>query len=223
MTGRGDVAAQETEAAKVAAAGASDPLVVRAQARVGSTLREKWRLDVLLGVGGMAAVYAATHRNGSRVAVKILHPGMSTNAFVRERFMWEGYAANAVGHEGAVKVIDDDEAEDGSLFLVTELLDGETLEERRVRMGGRLVQQEVLLVADHVLDVRVAAHAKGIVHRDLKPENVFLTRTGQIKVLDFGLARLRQLSTSTNLTEAGGMVGTPAYMAPEHARGLSEE
>jgi serine/threonine-protein kinase len=198
-------------------------LVVRAQARVGSTLRDKWRLDVLLGVGGMAAVYAATHRNGSRAAVKILHPGMSTNAFVRERFMWEGYAANAVGHEGAVKVIDDDEAEDGSLFLVTELLDGETLEERRVRMGGRLAQQEVLLVADHVLDVLGAAHAKGIVHRDLKPENVFLTRSGQLKVLDFGLARLRQLSTSTNLTDAGGMVGTPAYMAPEHARGLSEE
>jgi hypothetical protein len=206
-----------------ASAGASDPLVARAQARVGVTLRDKWRLDVLLGVGGMAAVYAATHRNGSRVAVKILHPGMSTNSFVRERFMWEGYAANAVGHEGAVKVIDDDEAEDGSLYLVTELLDGETLEERRMRSGGRLSQQEVLLVADQVLDVLVAAHAKGIVHRDLKPENVFLTRAGQIKVLDFGLARLRELSTSTNLTQGGGMVGTPAYMAPEHARGQSEE
>jgi serine/threonine protein kinase len=223
MADRGDVAGQEEGAVRSTSAGASDPLVARAQARVGTTLRDKWRLDVLLGVGGMAAVYAATHRNGSRVAVKILHPGMSTNAFVRERFMWEGYAANAVGHDGAVKVIDDDEAEDGSLYLVTELLDGETLEERRMRSGGRLMQQEVLLVADQVLDVLVAAHAKGIVHRDLKPENVFLTRTGQIKVLDFGLARLRELSTSTNLTQDGGMVGTPAYMAPEHARGQSEE
>ncbi len=223
MADRGDVAGQEEGAVRSTSAGASDPLVARAQARVGSTLRDKWRLDVLLGVGGMAAVYAATHRNGSRVAVKILHPGMSTNAFVRERFMWEGYAANAVGHDGAVKVIDDDEAEDGSLYLVTELLDGETLEERRMRSGGRLMQQEVLLVADQILDVLVAAHAKGIVHRDLKPENVFLTRAGQIKVLDFGLARLRELSTSTNLTQGGGMVGTPAYMAPEHARGQSEE
>ncbi len=223
MADRGEVAEQEEGAVRGTSASASDPLVARAQARVGSTLRDKWRLDVLLGVGGMAAVYAATHRNGSRVAVKILHPGMSTNAFVRERFMWEGYAANAVGHEGAVKVIDDDEAEDGSLYLVTELLDGETLEERRMRSGGRLTQQEVLLVIDQVLDVLVAAHAKGIVHRDLKPENVFLTRAGQIKVLDFGLARLRELSTSTNLTQGGGMVGTPAYMAPEHARGQSEE
>src|SRR5271154_4956088 len=139
MADRGEVAGQEEGAVMATSAGASDPLVARARERVGTTLRDKWRLDVLLGVGGMAAVYAATHRNGSRAAVKILHPGMSTNAFVRERFMWEGYAANAVGHEGAVKVIDDDEAEDGSLFLVTELLDGETLEERRVRMGGRLV------------------------------------------------------------------------------------
>src|SRR5271155_3614740 len=89
----------------------------RARERVGTTLRDKWRLDVLLGVGGMAAVYAATHRNGSRAAVKVLHPGMSSHPFVRPRFLREGRLANAVGHEGAVKVIDDDEAEDGSLFL----------------------------------------------------------------------------------------------------------
>jgi eukaryotic-like serine/threonine-protein kinase len=198
-----------------------DPLVVRARGRVGQTLRGKWRLDVLLGVGGMAAVYAATHRNGGRMAVKILHPELSTSAEVRSRFTREGHAANAVGHEGAVKVVDDDVAEDGSLYLVTELLDGETLEDRRLRSDGRLAEDEVLSVADQLLDVLAAAHAKGIVHRDLKPENVFLTRAGQVKVLDFGIARLRELSTtSSTATQTGSAMGTPAYMSPEQARGL---
>jgi serine/threonine-protein kinase len=200
-----------------------DPVVVRAKGRVGQVLKEKWRLDVLLGVGGMAAVYAATHRNGSRVAVKILHSELSVNPQVRERFLREGYAANAVGHDGAVKVSDDDVAEDGSLFLVTELLDGETLEDRRTRAGGRLGEDETLSIADQVLDVLVAAHAKGVIHRDLKPENVFLTRDGRAKVLDFGIARLRELSTVSRATKTGTSMGTPAFMAPEQARGLWEE
>src|SRR6202044_2927349 len=113
----------------------------------------KWRLDTLLGVGGMAAVYAATHRNGSRAAVKLLHAELSINPHVRTRFLREGYVANTVGHDGAVKVIDDDVAEDGSLFLVSELLDGETLEERRLRMGGHLTQDEVLSIVDHLFAV----------------------------------------------------------------------
>jgi serine/threonine-protein kinase len=202
---------------------ALDPLFLRAQLRVGTTLRRKWRLDVLLGIGGMATVYAATHRNGSRAAVKILHPELSLHAQLRSRFLREGYLANAVGHDGAVKVIDDDVAEDGSLFLVTELLDGETLEDRRARFGGSLPEQEVLLIADQLLDVLAAAHSRGIVHRDLKPENVFLTRAGQVKVLDFGIARLRELTTSSTATKSGVMLGTPAYMSPEQARGLWDE
>jgi serine/threonine-protein kinase len=200
-----------------------DPLVVRARQRIGQVLREKWRLDVLLGVGGMAAVYAATHRNGSRAAVKILHPELSTSVEIRTRFTREGHAANAVGHDGAVKVIDDDTAEDGSLYLVTELLDGETLEDRRERSGGRLREDEVLSVADQLLDVLAAAHAKGVVHRDIKPANIFLTRSGQLKVLDFGIAHLRELSTGTMATKAGSAMGTPAFMSPEQARGLWSE
>ncbi|MGO8993345.1 MAG: serine/threonine-protein kinase [Polyangiaceae bacterium] len=203
-----------------------DPHVMRARARVGSVLHRKWRLDVLLGVGGMAAVYAATHRNGSRAAVKILHPELSIDPDLLSRFLREGYVANSVGHDGAVKVIDDDLNDDGSAFLVMELLDGETLEERRVRRGGRLSEDEVLSVADQLLGVLHAAHAKGIVHRDIKPENLFLTRSGQVKVLDFGIARLRELSSKgagSAKTRGGSSMGTPDYMAPEQARGLWDQ
>jgi serine/threonine-protein kinase len=200
-----------------------DSQVLRAQRRVGSTVRDKWLLDRLLGVGGMASVYAATHRNGSRAAVKILHPEISTNAAACERFMWEGHVANAVRHDGVVKVIDDDIDEDGTLYLVAELLDGETLEERRLRHGGRISEEECLLVSDQLLGVLVAAHAAEIVHRNIKPDNVFLTREGQVKLLDFGIARLRESSASKHITPVGTALGTPAYMAPEQARGLSDE
>ena len=200
-----------------------DPTLDRAKARVGTTLREKWHLDVLLGVGGMAAVYAATHRNGKRAAVKVLHPMLSLDANVRGRFIREGHVANRVGHPGAVSVIDDDTAEDGSTFLVMDLLDGETLAERVERFGGRLDPAEVLSVMDQLLDVLVAAHGQGIIHRDIKPENIFVTRSGQVKVLDFGIARLRELSTASTATQQGSMMGTPAYMPPEQARGLWDQ
>ena len=199
------------------------PTHVLARMRLGSVLHGKWRLDALLGIGGMATVYAATHRNGSRAAVKILHNTLATDADIARRFVREGLAANAVGHEGAVKVIDDDVAEDGSVFLVTELLEGETLEERRARLGGVLTVPEVLSAIDPVLDVLAAAHAKGIVHRDLKPENLFFTHAATIKVLDFGIARLLDLPAGEAITRTGVTLGTPAFMAPEQARGISEE
>ncbi|MEB2324780.1 MAG: serine/threonine-protein kinase, partial [Sorangiineae bacterium] len=200
-----------------------DPTQLRARHRVGTTLRDKWRLDALLGVGGMAAVYAGTHRNGSRGALKLLHAELSVDPHVRARFLKEGYAANKVEHPGVVRVLDDDVTEDGSLFMVMELLDGESLEARRERLGGRLTSEEVLSIADQLLDVLAAAHDRGIIHRDIKPENVFLTRDGTIKVLDFGIARLRELSTPSQATRSGSTMGTPAFMSPEHARGLWDE
>lgn len=200
-----------------------DETLAFARARVGSTLNYKWHLDRLLGVGGMAAVYEATHRNRKRAAIKLLHPEFSMNAAVRDRFLREGYVANSVGHAGAVSVDDDDVAEDGCAFLVMELLDGETLDARWERKGKRLAPEEVLSLVDQVLSTLHAAHAAGIVHRDLKPENLFLTRAGTVKVLDFGIARVRELSQSASKTQTGSMMGTPAFMPPEQARGRWDE
>jgi serine/threonine-protein kinase len=197
-----------------------DDLLDRAKARVGTVLNGKWRLDDVLGIGGMASVYAATHRNQKRVAIKMLHPEVSIDQQVTTRFTREGYVANTVGHPGAVSVLDDDVTEDGAAFLVMELLEGETLDHRWEK-GGTLTPAEVLGIADQVLDVLVAAHAKGILHRDLKPENLFLTRSGQVKVLDFGIARVRELTAgqTAGSTRSGSLLGTPAFMAPEQARG----
>ena len=195
--------------------------MTRAEARVGTLLNGRWHLDKLVGVGGMAAVYAATHRNTKRVAVKILHPEISADDNARQRFLREGYAANQVGHRGAVSADDDGLTEDGVAFLVMELLEGETIEERSARHGGTLAGREVLALMDQVLATLEAAHAKGIVHRDLKPENLFLTREGVVKVLDFGIARLEQSAKSPSQTQ--GIMGTPSFMAPEQARGRWEE
>jgi len=195
----------------------------RAEARIGSVIKDKWRLDKLLGVGGMACVYSATHRNKKRAAVKMLHREYSTDSAIRERFLREGYLANSVGHRGVVTVDDDDIAEDGAAFIVMELLDGETLEQRWRRKEHRLPVEEVLAVADQVLDALAAAHAQGIIHRDLKPENLFLTRDGVVKLLDFGIGRLKELKGVPTTTLSGAAMGTPAFMAPEQARGRWDE
>ncbi|TKD10126.1 protein kinase domain-containing protein [Polyangium fumosum] len=193
----------------------------RAEARIGTLLKGKWRLDMLLGVGGMAAVYAATHRNKNRAAVKVLHPDLAAEPAIRARFHHEGYAANAVGHPCVVRILDDDETDDGLAFLVMELLEGETYDRIAQRCGGRLPTPEVLTLALAVLDVLVAAHEKRILHRDLKPENIFLTQTGAIKVLDFGLARALEAAVEQGriMTSFGTTMGTPGFMPPEQARG----
>jgi eukaryotic-like serine/threonine-protein kinase len=193
------------------------------EARVCQTFNGKWHVDRLLDVGGMGAVYEVTHRNGRRAAIKVLHTRFARDPEVRRRFLREGYVANKIGHPGAVAILDDDTAEDGSPYLVMELLEGESLAGWLQRAGGRLPVNEVLAVAGQVLEVLEAAHGNGIVHRDLKPANIFVTKEGHAKLLDFGLARIRDGALSLIPTAQGVVMGTAGYMAPEQARGTPDQ
>jgi serine/threonine protein kinase len=171
----------------------------------------------------MASVYAATHRNGSRVAVKMLHGPLSLDPDIRRRFLREGYVANKVNHRGAVQVIDDEEDEDGSAFLVMELLRGESLDVAWERSLRRMTLPDVLAIVHELLDTLGSAHKSGIVHRDIKPANLFLTTDGKVKVLDFGIARLLEVTAGHAHTHTGRAVGTPAFMPPEQALGKTRD
>ena len=196
-----------------------DDLTAAALARIGRVLRQKWKLERLLGMGGMAAVYEATHRNANRAAVKVLHEHLAAVPEIRTRFLREGYVANKLAHPGAVRVLDDDTDADGTVFLVMDLLDGETLAAQLERRR-RLFATEVLRVADALLGVLSAAHAKSVVHRDVKPENIFICTDGTIKLLDFGFARVVDAAqTAASVTGTHTTMGTPAFMPPEQAAG----
>ncbi len=197
-----------------------DDLLTTATRRVGSTLAGKWRLERLLGVGGMGAVYAAVHRNGASAAIKIVHSAYAQLAEVRDRFHDEAQIPNRIGHPGVAKVLDDDVTESGEPYIVMELLQGESVDAYAERHGGRLAIPDVLAIIDRALAVLEAAHAASVVHRDLKPENLFVTSAGAIKLLDFGIARLGPAGArAVKRTRTGVAMGTPAYMAPEQALG----
>jgi eukaryotic-like serine/threonine-protein kinase len=195
----------------------------QAERRVGSVIGAKWRVDALLGSGSMAAVYAVTHRNGARAALKILHPSLCTDPAVCERFLGEGYLTNAVKHPGIVRVLDDGVTEDGCVFLVMDLLEGETLEALRQRRDGRIPLVETLDLADKLMDALAAVHAAGIIHRDLKPQNVVVCNDGAVKLLDFGVARVFDRTSQSKLSMFGLVLGTPSFMSPEQAMGSRDK
>ena len=171
----------------------------------------------MLGEGGMAVVYAVTHlRNTARLAVKVLHADSVLKGHVRARFVREGKVANSVNHPGAVQMIDDGVAEDGSPYLVMEHLNG--VSRRRSGRCARLPLSAALNIAYQVLDVLRAAHENGIIHRDIKPANLFVLRDGRVKVLDFGISRLHDGAEPFDSVATGSVMGTPFFMAPEQAR-----
>jgi serine/threonine protein kinase len=175
----------------------------------------------LIGEGGMGQVYRARdERLGRDVAVKVLPPYLADDPARRVRMEREARAMGMLNHPNIVTVHDVGDHH-GSLFIVSELLEGGTLRERAAagaNPDGRLAARAAVEIVAWVGDALGAAHARGIVHRDIKPENVFLTSDGRIKVLDFGIAKLLDGEAGTG-TATGTVVGTLAYMAPEQLRG----
>ena len=198
---------------------ANGPLESRAHALVGKVLCGRYRIERLLGAGGMGAVYAGCHRNGHAVAIKLLHDRPWLDTAAEKALRREARLANEVKHPGIVPVIDDDVTEDGHLFLVMPLLEGTTLQTRWEGQRGRLSLDELVPIALDLLSALAAAHERRIVHRDIKPANVFLTRGGDVRILDFGIARFFESDDPAMATRSGRAVGTPAFMAPEQALG----
>jgi serine/threonine protein kinase len=172
-----------------------------------------------IGSGGMARVYEARHRFlGHRVAIKLLYPEHCTDRHLVRRFCNEGRAAAAVEHPGLVRYFDVGRTPEGDVYLVMELLVGESLHRRLMR--GPLSEAAAVAIGRQIASALAASHAHGLVHRDVKPENVFLMLDPEVpggervKVLDFGIAK-RTLRADTS---PGIVVGTPAYMAPEQCQ-----
>src|SRR5947208_10724412 len=186
-----------------------------------------YEIQSALGAGGMGEVYRARdNRMGRDVALKILPESFALEGDRLHRFEQEARAVAALNHPNILAIFDTGQ-DNGSPYLVSELLEGETL--RTVLDGGVLPQRKTIEYGVQIAQGLAAAHDKGIVHRDLKPENIFVNKDGRIKILDFGLAKLAQkanaaaaddgITLTSSHTAAGVVMGTASYMAPEQVRG----
>jgi len=192
---------------------------------VGKVLAGRYKMLRVIGSGGMGAVYEAEHALiGRRVAVKILYSQLAGDAQVVKRFVNEARAAATIGHPHILECTDIGQADDGSPFLVLELLEGHDLEKDFEDNGPMRIGRFVRLVR-MACSALVAAHEKGIVHRDIKPENIFLSvQKGvpdHVKVLDFGISKFNSLKSTGPGTMSGSAMGTPYYMSPEQFRDAS--
>jgi serine/threonine protein kinase len=172
----------------------------------------------VLGTGAMGIVFEAQDINLKRlVALKVMKPALAAHADFHRRFLREAQLAAQIEHEHIVTVYQVDE-DRGVPFMAMKLLQGESLEARLSRSGGRLPLDEVLRVGREIAEGLAAAHAKGLIHRDIKPANIWLEKDrNRVKIVDFGLARGR--GADAHFTQAGAVIGTPSYMAPEQANG----
>lgn len=193
-------------------------------ALLGAIVDGKYRIEKLIGVGGMGRVYRGRNtRTDGPVAIKTLLPSLASDESLVQRFVIEAQSASKLKHQNTIRIYDVGREGD-LLFMVMELLDGEPLESLLSR-EKRIAPARVLHIMTQACRSLAEAHAAGLVHRDIKPDNLFLNRVGDepdhVKVLDFGVAKLRQKDPGqATLTQAGMIFGTPRYMAPEQARAL---
>ena len=191
------------------------------QGLLGRTIDERYRVEALLGEGGMGLVYRVTHtRLNKPLAIKVLRRENTRDEEVLARFRREAESASAIGNQHIVDVNDFGALEDGSTYFVMECLEGMDLIEA-MDVAQRMPEERALHIATQICKALGAAHEAGIVHRDLKPENVFLTRregtADFVKVLDFGIAKVA--NGPKRLTRQGEVLGTPHYMSPEQCEG----
>src|SRR5581483_5631811 len=176
-----------------------------------------------IGEGAMGSVFLAVHPIiGKKVALKVIHPELSTNEEMVARFFNEARAVTQIGHENIVDAQDFGQTPDGDSFIVMELLEGVGLGDQ-LKTDGAFSVSRSLHIAGLIADGLAAAHARGIIHRDLKPDNIMLIARGGdpdfVKLLDFGLAKLTGPGGMSHKTKTGSLLGTPHYMAPEQAEG----
>lgn len=187
---------------------------------IGNIIDRKYRVVRILGEGGMGIVYEAEHTFISRrVAIKVLHPEYAGNEEIVTRFFREAQAASAIGHPNIVDIQDVGRENDGTIFIIMELLEGQGLDQL-ILDEGNLNPNVAVIIAIQMLSALTIAHQKGIVHRDLKPDNVFISVDDrgrrEVKILDFGIAKIiSKFDEDTTLTKIGTVIGTPKFMSPE--------
>ncbi|MBX3233278.1 MAG: protein kinase [Labilithrix sp.] len=197
-------------------------LITLPDPRLGTLLAGRYVIEEVVGEGGMATVYRARHKLTDKlVAVKIMNPMLATDPVVRERFRREARSAQRLTHPNIIEIFDQGDTEDGTAYMVMELLQGESL--APVIARGPLEVDRAIHVMIQIARGVARAHDLEIIHRDIKPENIFLVRredgSDLVKVLDFGIAKSRQ---DSRLTTQGELFGTPQYMAPERITGKGD-